>query len=54
MFPPEPSCLDVQAVPALKPKPALRPTINQLHAKPINGHDNLFLLPSKTDGALLA
>ena len=44
MFPPKPLCLDVQAMPALKPKPVLRPTINQLHAKLINGRDNLFFV----------
>ena len=47
MFPPEPSCLDVQVMPALKPKLALRPTINHLYAKLFNGRDNLFFIAFK-------
>ena len=44
MFSPEPSCLDIQAMPTMKPKPTVRPTIDQLHAKLINGCDNLFFV----------
>lgn len=44
MFPPIPSCLNVQAMATMKPKPGKRPTINELHAKLINGHDNIFFV----------
>ena len=43
-FPPEPVCLNVQAIPALKPTPALQVTINQFHTKLINGRVNLFFV----------
>ena len=44
MYPPEPSCLDVQDMPTLKPTPALWSIINQLNVNPTNGHDNLFFV----------
>ena len=44
MFPPKPPCLDVQAMPALKPKPVLRPTSKKLHTKLINCRDKLFFV----------
>ena len=46
MNPPEPSCLDIQVMPTLRPRPAKRPTINELHAKAklINGNDNFFFV----------
>ena len=47
MYPPKPSCLDVQAMPALKPEPIPRPIINQVHAKLMNGQDNLFFIVFK-------
>ena len=53
MFPPSPSCLDVQDVPTLKPKPAQQPTINGLHAKLVNGHDNLFFVTFKNEWRLV-
>ena len=40
-------------MPALKPKPALRPTINELHAKLINGHDNLFFVAFEDEWRLV-
>ena len=44
MYPPKPPCLNVQAIQALKPKPVTRLTMNQLHAKLMNGQDNLFFV----------
>ena len=52
MYPPESSCLDVQAMPLLKPKPITRPTINQLHAKLMNGQDNLFFVVFEDESCL--
>ena len=49
MFPPEPSCLDVHTMPALKPKPALRPTINQRHAELINDCNILFFVAFESE-----
>ena len=53
MFPPGPSCLDTQAMPTLKPTPAVWPTINQLHSKLINGCDNLFFIAFKNKWRLV-
>ena len=44
MYPPEPSRLDVQAMTALKPEPIPKPTVNQVHARLINGRNNLFFV----------
>jgi hypothetical protein len=48
MYPPNPSCLNVQAMPTLKPKPVTRPSINELHAKLIHGRNNLFFVSEKS------
>ena len=44
IYPPEPSRLDVQAMTTLKPEPIPKPTINQVHARLINGRHNLFFV----------
>ena len=46
-------CLDFQAMPTLKSKPVKRHTINELHAKFINGHDNLVFVAFKTQWRLV-
>ena len=54
MFPPEPSCLNNQAMPTLKHKPpAKRLTISELHAKLINVHDNHFFVASEKEWRLV-
>ena len=54
MFPPEQSCLDIQVMPMLKPKPVQRPTINEFHAKLNNSCDNLFFVAFESEWRLVS
>ena len=53
MLPPEPSCLNIKAMPTLKSSLTKLPTITDLHVKLINGQGNLFLVAFKKEWRLV-